>query len=55
MLYPLAGNASSNPSLFIQEFTMHYHFRDILGTKFLTPTFRYIKSFYDPSYIIEGE
>ena len=35
MLYPLAGNASSNPSLFIQEFTMHYHFRDILGTKFL--------------------
>ena len=23
--------------------------------QYLTPTFRYIKSFYDPSYIIEGE
>jgi hypothetical protein len=23
--------------------------------QYLAPTFRYIKSFYDPSYIIEGE
>lgn len=30
-------------------------YRAVNLEQYLKPTFRYIKSFYDPSYIIEGE